>query len=219
MTRNRQQQRRPFSAQYSSWILWALAGFSCVFSAIATDDSPSSATHVIVPTEFLEACTQGNIDKVKEFLTENPSWSNGSSPDGETCLHVAGIYGQTEVTRSLLQEYKADPNVRSTHDQGLRMHPLSWNVYAGNVDTAKVLLEHGALVNLDIDAPPNSPDKIITSLDIVTTILATETEGEEKPAMEPFRQMKTLLEAYDAKSYKDLIEQQRSEGDQSSHEL
>ena len=36
--------------------------------------------------------------------------------NGETCLHLTGIYGALEVTKLLLKR-GADPNVRSTFEQ------------------------------------------------------------------------------------------------------
>ena len=176
---------------------------------------------VVVSTEFLNACTHGDVEIVKRLLDEHADWINGRSGDGETCLHVAGIYGQAAVTKLLLttttkttngETMVADPNIRTTFAQGLRMHPLSWNVYAGHVDTAKVLLEHGADPNLDFDGPAtdqarsdNSVPQLtsITVMDVILQMLAHD-ETRKDPNMKRFRDMKELLVKYNAKTYREL---------------
>ena len=79
-----------------------------------------------------QVCTEGKLDTLKEILASHPDWVNKRSDQGESCLHVAGILGQEEVTTAILKA-GGDPNIRSTYEQGLRMHPLSWNVYHGHV--------------------------------------------------------------------------------------
>jgi hypothetical protein len=71
-----------------------------------------------------------------------------------------------------------DANIRSTFTGGLRMTPLSWNVYGGHLEAAKVLLQHGAQVNLDFDAP-NGKDSIkkVTVYDALTDILNRSSGG------------------------------------------
>jgi len=103
--------------------------------------------------------------------------------------------GQTEVTRLLLQR-GADPNIRSTFSEGLRMHPLSWNVYSNHVDNARLLLEAGADVNADFDLKLGKSEiKVVTSLDIVNMI---------KGDSDDFDQMLTLLRKYGAKTMSEL---------------
>eukprot|EP00977_Amphora_coffeiformis_P006591 scaffold1424_cov168-Amphora_coffeaeformis.AAC.4 len=168
---------------------------------------PESEDVVIVSPTFLQACTEGDVEKVDAFLQEHPAWNNGRSDQGETCLHVAGIFGRPDVTRRLLQA-GADPNARSTFEFGLRMTPLSWNVYAGHVETARVLLEVGkANVNLDFDAmgPPDGPKHYVTCYDIVLEILKTyEKESQGDARQESFLEMKALLESYGAKTYESI---------------
>lgn len=177
---------------------------------------PEAGGDVVVSPAFLQACTEGNVDRVQQFLQDHPDWIlHGRSEEGETCLHVAGIYGQPGVTRLML-EAGADPDVRSTFARGLRMTPLSWNVYAGHVETARVLLEVGeADVNLDFDAmgPPDAPTQPVTCYDIVLEILQTyaregEQSGDER--QQAFLEMKALLEKHGAKTYESL--QKKSSG-------
>ena len=129
--------------------------------------------------DFLEACTQGTIDKIQEALQQNPHWVNGRSPQGETCLHLAGIMVQTEVTRLILDK-GGDPNIRTTFEKGQRMHPLSWNVYGGHVETARVLLEYGANVNLDVDWLRSRVYDEATSLDLLLDILPDQPSDDPK---------------------------------------
>jgi ankyrin repeat protein len=143
---------------------------------------------------------------VRTALEEHPDWLQIRSSHGETCLHVAGIYGAAAVTRAVLQA-GADPNVRSTYEHGLRMHPLSWNVYGGHVTNAQLLLEHGADPNLDVDPMENgaSPE---TVLDIVQRILGAFDENykdndnqNEDSRYTAFREIEKLLLKYDAKNF------------------
>lgn len=53
---------------------------------------PTPSELWIVPEEFLTACTEGDTAGVQAFLKANPDFVNGRSADGETCLHVAGMY-------------------------------------------------------------------------------------------------------------------------------
>jgi len=168
-------------------------------SAKANDDAP------LLSAEFLDACTQGYDDYIRAQLKEHPELVHGRSSQGETCLHVAGILGQAKVTELILKA-GCDPNVRTTFEQGLRMHPLSWNVYGGHVETTKILLENGALVNLDFDSMDSQPRKV-TCMDILIDILEPDTAGED-PRMEKYRQMKKLLLKHGAKRYEELSEEQ-----------
>jgi len=160
----------------------------------------------VLPMSFLDACTEGRVEHIRTELKVHPSWTNGRSPQGETCLHLAGILGQPEVTRTVL-EAGGDPNVRTTFERGQRMHPLSWNVYAGHVETARVLLENGADVNLDVDLVKGGSDvSIATPLDIINDILppGADAGGGDHPEARKFHEMKELLLSFGAKTYSEL---------------
>jgi hypothetical protein len=52
------------------------------------------------------------------------------------------------------------------------MPPLSWNVFGGHVDSTQVLLQHGAQVNMDFDAPSDSGGtKKVTVYDVLMDTL------------------------------------------------
>jgi len=141
---------------------------------------------------------------VPQKLTYLPSfilyldWLNACTPEGESCLHLAAIPGSESVTMLLL-DAGADPNVRTTFDGGLRMHPLSWNVYGGHYENVKLLLEHGAEVNADVDSGDGS---IITVLDANQKFLGY--NGEPSPQIERFEKIQKLLLAHGAKTYEEL---------------
>lgn len=176
------------------------------------DDVPTDS--LILPMEILEACSQGTIEVLRSALERHPQWVNGRSPQGESCLHLAGIMGQTEVTRLVLDR-GGDPNIRTTFEKGQRMHPLSWNVYGGHVDTARVLLEHGADVNLDVDWMRGRHQQydVATPLDLLLDILPTTTDDAttaqrktttDRPELDRFFRMKDLLLEFGAMTYSDL---------------
>jgi ankyrin repeat protein len=92
------------------------------------------------------------------------------------------------------------------------MHPLSWNAYAGHVENIRLLLQHGAEVNADVDSMSSNGDnkKKITALDIVEQFLQVQ-EGADNaggddadPANERFVKTRELLLQHGAKRYADL---------------
>lgn len=79
------------------------------------------------------------------------------------------------------------------------MHPLSWNVYGGHYENVKLLLEHGAKVNADVD---DGKDNVITVLDANAKNLG----GEPGPYTERSEKIQTILLEYGAKTYAELQE-------------
>jgi len=194
------------SRQISRCTAWNLAVFcilsaTCVSAEITVQVPPpkqaeyTADTGDFLPFEMLDACTTGDVAVIQQMLKKHPEYADGRSKQGESCLHVAGIMGQTAVTTTIL-EAGGDPNIRTTFEEGLRMHPLSWNVYGGHVETAAVLLEHGAAVNADIDNMYTKGQKV-TPLDLVEEFTSAHVD-------ENFHKMKELLLKYGAKRYKDL---------------
>lgn len=111
------------------------------------------------------------------------------------------------MTLALLQA-GADPNVRSTYEHGLRMHPLSWNVYGGHVKNVQLLLEYGADPNFDVDHMESGARE--TVLDIVQRILGAFDENykdndsnNEDSRYKAFREIQQLLLKHGAKIYSD----------------
>jgi Ankyrin repeat len=165
----------------------------------------SSASAVITGQEegpddsFFFHCSQGQVDQLRSLFADHPTWVHARTKDGETCLHLAGISGFADVTQLLLSK-GADPNVRTTFDQGLRMPPLSWNVYGNHVDNARLLLEHGADVNMDFDLQVDAQTKQpVTVLDIIDRL-------SDYGKHSDFDDMKALLLKHGAKTFKELQE-------------
>ena len=152
--------------------------------------------------DFFNACSSGDTNFITKALEEHPNWVNAYTENGETCLHLTGIFGHSDVTKTLLEK-GAEPNIRSTYEKGLRMHPLSWNVYGGHVDNIKLLLEHGADVNLDFDSM-KSDNAIVTSLDVLLELLKNEAGDERFVAIEK------VFEQHGAKTMKQIRNEQQS---------
>lgn len=70
-----------------------------------------------------------------EGLDRKSRLGHGKFPDGETCLHVAGIHGEVGVTKVLLEK-GVNPNlishmIEEEQDEPIEMHALSWHVFSG----------------------------------------------------------------------------------------
>jgi hypothetical protein len=147
--------------------------------------------------DFLEDCSDGKLKKVEETLAANPTWASETSADGETCLHVAGIHGQIEITKHLMK-LGVDPNllthmIEDPEDGPIQMHALSWHVFGGHYESAKLLLEHGADPNQLMDSLTSEKERV-TVLDMLEELLAEE-DLDDIPEEEiaPFIKMKELL--------------------------
>jgi len=193
-----QQQARTMMKHYIIHVfcyLWAL-------KVSLAQDTPAK--------EFFMLCSGGEVEKIEKELKQHPDWAKATTDDGESCLHLAAIPGSSELTKLLL-DAGADPNARSTFEGGLRMHPLSWNVYGGHADSVKILLEKGASVNADFDYMMDNIKKPVTVLDIVLRMLKQDVQGEGSDEyLEPFRRTRDILLQYGAKTYD---EYSRNEGD------
>jgi ankyrin repeat protein len=167
---------------------------------------------------FLMACSQGNMEVVEIMIEEHPEFVTGQSQNGESCLHVAGILGQVDITNYVLR-HGGNPNQRSTYVHGLRMTPLSWNVYGGHVANVRALLEAGADVNMEFDHLNTETEQHepVTVLDILymmedfseeaTHNAKTTTEDGTDPATSNRKkhfEMRDLLLLHGARRYTDL---------------
>lgn len=201
--------------------LWSILGFSSpdVHAQSNPHDKVSNKNSHNTDDEdpfvrFLQACAEGEIEVVEILLEEYPSFAQQQSvKEGEGCLHVAGIRGQSTITKALLRA-GADPDQRSAFELGLRMTPLSWNVYGGHVATARALLEGGAKVNLDFDNMLN-PNEKVTVLDLLYDVILDVDNNDEDPKNQDrndpndphygrYHSMKNLLLEYGAKRYSEL---------------
>jgi ankyrin repeat protein len=197
-------------------------------SRTSTDDNTTVVNDVTgnVDTKdfdtFLMACSQGDIDTVKEFVQNDTSYyvTAYSKNGGESCLHVAGILGQATVTQYILQN-GGNPNQRSQNIQhGLRMTPLSWNVYGNHIENVQLLLQAGADVNLDFDYVVDGTLQKVTVFDLLLYIHSninfnddnamsddeTNSDHEESVYSKTARVMYDLLRRHGAQRYTDLVQ-------------
>ena len=155
---------------------------------------------------FLEACADGKVDFVKEELEKNPSFAKEHSAEGESCLHIAGIHGEIEVTKALLAA-GADPNllthmVDDPNAEPIQMHALSWHVFGGHLESAKLLLDHGADPNVLMDSIADEKERV-TVLGMLEMLLQEESEASEEE-LRPFLEMRDLLKSRGAKRKDEL---------------
>ena len=194
-------------------------------AAIDLDESLSN--------EYFFACSGGKTDTVRKLLDgHGKDLANLKTKEGETCLHLCSIdtTGQAvHIARALL-EAGADPNVRTTFEQGQRMTPLSWHTYAGNYDIIELLLDAGANINTDFDLhPPSAPvQTIVTALDIAEKLsgvedMAESVEKEEKnknsngkgnDPRDRFKLTYDLLKSRGGKNWEDIVKERAAAEEQ-----
>lgn len=91
------------------------------------------------------AALKGNADLCK-LLIEYDADVNLADKYGMTALHKAAVFNHTGALEVLLARY-ADTAVKGMKYGKLKVTPLHLAAEAGNLDAAKILLEHNADVN------------------------------------------------------------------------
>jgi uncharacterized protein len=102
--------------------------------------------------DVFEAAALGRVDRLRELLDAEPTAVSAWSPDGFMPLHLAAFFGHSEACELLL-ERGADPSLISRHEF-VKVTPLHSAVAregAADLDTARVLVEHGAPVNAGVE--------------------------------------------------------------------
>ncbi len=134
-------------------------------------------------SDFFFACSGGDFGLIKSLLEKDSSLVHKTTQNGEHCLHLCAISGNSDIVQLLL-DAGADPNIRSSWVKGLRMHPLSWNTFYGRHEIVELLLKYGADVNADFDL---GKEDVLgggvakgTVLDVVEGILLGINDEEEK---------------------------------------
>ena len=81
----------------------------------------------------------GDYSAVTTALENGLDVNKGDS-DGKTLLHHAVIGNQTQIVMDLIEQYKADPNVKDKSGHT----PLQYAIQAGNQRIAQMLQTEGA---------------------------------------------------------------------------
>ncbi len=183
-------------------ILCNVAFINHLATATTTESKDTTTASPEDNSEFFHTCSDGNYDKFKSLLTANPQLIHATTKDGEHCLHLCAISGDTQIVKTLLEQ-GADPDIRSTWKDGLRMHPLSWNTFYGRYDIIELLLEHGADVEADFDLGGSVDERTgelekVTVLDVVEKILSAEVDEEQRMR---FVKTRNVLMKYGAVRY------------------
>ncbi|RPA99711.1 ankyrin, partial [Choiromyces venosus 120613-1] len=101
-----------------------------------------------------------------DMLIELEEWSE----DGRTPLHLAAMYGFTQIVEMLLEREDVDPGFPDVCD----MTPLVLAVVGGQEDVVHLLLARGADVNGDLESTSRTPLQAATIygyVSIVKTLL------------------------------------------------
>jgi ankyrin repeat protein len=93
---------------------------------------------------FHEAAAAGQLDRVKEFVENDPELAKSHSPDGFPVFALAAAFGQLPVARYLFEK-RANVNAAATNGTGY--NALTGAVTGGHKEIAVWLLENGADAN------------------------------------------------------------------------
>jgi uncharacterized protein len=91
--------------------------------------------------DVFEAASFGDLDRLTQLLTNDPSLATAMSADGFTALHFAAFFGRHEAV-SLLLDRGADVDARATGWMtGTALHSAA---SGGHTEAIRLLLEAGA---------------------------------------------------------------------------
>ena len=92
--------------------------------------------------QFVEACFEGDIDKVKEMMQEHPVGANSRDLHDNTALMEASLKGHTEIWRTLLDHQNINININAVNEEDRSaLHKAAYN---GNPEIIEMLLKNGA---------------------------------------------------------------------------
>jgi ankyrin repeat protein len=144
-----------------------------LLAAVTVCDATDNAEPIGENSDYFFACSDGELSKIETLLEKDLSLVHKTTKDGEHCLHLSALGGNAEIVKLLLGK-GADPDVRSSWEGGMRMHPLSWSTFYGRYEIIELLLEAGADVNADFAFGAKNDDgkfEVGTVLDVVEQIL------------------------------------------------
>jgi len=137
------------------------------------DEELADYTHL----DFFDLIKQGDIEGVQEALQEDPSLANIKESDGVSAVMTAVYYGQPAIAR-LIEKYRQGLDLfeatalgdADTVNTWLSNHPELVNAYSedgfqalglaaffGQLDSARLLLQHGA----EVASPSLNPLKVM----------------------------------------------------------
>jgi ankyrin repeat protein len=118
--------------------------------------------------DAFEAAALGEAELLAAILAADPLAAVDWSRDGFTALHFAAYLGSGACARELL-DAKAD--VSAVSRNAMQVQPLHSAAAAGNVEVARILLEHGADPNaeqqdgfLPLDSATQNRDEAMQAL-------------------------------------------------------
>jgi ankyrin repeat protein len=127
--------RKPFintdqeNAMKIRCIFW---GFLISFIVLAACTSPEK-----------KAATSGNLDYIKEIISENPGRINEKDKDGNSFLHLAVRAGNADIVKFLVSK-GANVNIKDIYGQT----PLQIAALSDNAEIVLQLVSNGAEVNI-----------------------------------------------------------------------
>jgi uncharacterized glyoxalase superfamily protein PhnB len=152
--------------------------------ALKAELAQRQADHI---AQFFEACTGGDIERVRQLLAGDPGLTEATHPPQPharwTALHEAAKCGHIEIVRLLLQ-HGANPNAREAGDN---TYPLHWAAAHGDIEIVRTLLDAGGDVHGFGD---------VHMLDVVGWATLFHAPGDDPTQMPPSRQdlVRLLLE-------------------------
>jgi ankyrin repeat protein len=126
--------------------------------------------------EFLSAAQSGDIEKVKNELTRNPSLARAASDTGDTALHQAIDRQHTDVAQLLLE---AGADVEVQRADGVR--PINLAIRRGNRKLAELLVANGAAYTIYIAAVFDDIDYVKDALDRDSSLASFEDSSHTHP--------------------------------------
>ena len=91
-----------------------------------------------------EACTMGELSRVKALVEQQPELINAYAPDGFQLLGLAAFFGHADIVEFLL---KKGAEVNSPSHNAMRVMPLHSAIANRRAAIVQLLLDHGADVN------------------------------------------------------------------------
>ena len=95
--------------------------------------------------DIFEAAATGDVRRLRKLLEREPDLAHAWTQDGFTGLHYAAFFDGPAAAKVLL-EAGAEPNALARHSQ-LKVMPIHSAAASQQVETTRLLLEHGADVN------------------------------------------------------------------------